>query len=1088
MCSIGDKNAAGTNLAIVEPDARHAAALFYERCHFRAVLEPHPHRARAIDEELIEVAAKKDHGRVAAADLHDPVTRSLQDERVNEDAASAHDVFDAELGERPESERRNPRPAGLVARKTRAVQKQHVAHALLRERNGGRAAARSGADDDDVCQGGYITGVQSPVKRVLVWSIHRPAAAATLFAVITLALAWQLPRLEIDASNEGLMLERDPARQYYEQVKSTFGSDELTVVVVKGDIFTAPALALIQQVSEDLERIDGVARVDSLATVDNISSTDDGVEISPLLHDGIPSDPAGLERLKAKALGNPVFVKNLVSTDGHAAGILVFTESAANDRAFNSRFAASVDAVLARHPLPGFATYQVGGPLLKHTFVEYVQRDQMTLVPLSIVTLFIVLMVGFRTPQGVIGPLFTGVASAVWGVGLMALFQLPLNVVTVAVPSLVLVVGFAEAVHIISAYHACLRSGSGKMHALVEAVEDAAAPILVTTATTILGFATLIFSDITILIQFGWAATLALSANFAATLIGIPMLLRVWPTPTHIGGRALDAGASARPGQALEARITAGCEYVLRHRIAISIVFAVLAAGSIWGWYTLKVDTDFVSYFPKSDPIRQRMRDVDQSLAGASAFFVVVETGRENGAADPATLKQIAGLQGFIEGIPGIGKTISIVDYLSELNSSLSGRAAAERTVPESAEAVAQHLLLMDRAQTGRFIDLSASSANIIVRHSLTGSWELGQALRQIDRYIADNGRGIQVHASGQAILTNRAADYMAVNEVTSFAWTLGIIGIIHSLMFMSVKAGFLSLLPNVAPVIYSFGLMGLLGIPLSTGTAMVATIAIGIAVDDTVHNMMTYSRQLNERRDERAAVLHTLLVQFRPIVFVSMALACGFIVLVFSRFVPTMYLGFLSAFVMIAAMISELVLTPILLASTRLVTVWDLLLVRMNPELVKHAPLFHGLSRWEARKVVLTGMLQSLAPGEYAMRRGQHGRQLYMVVSGRLIVFDVDLNGDERTLAIVDPGGVFGETGVSADGYRAFSARAEAPSEILQLDFDSLERLRKRFPFTAAKVFRNLARILTERLQDTTTAMMFLSSAGVHAQIDREA
>jgi CRP-like cAMP-binding protein len=110
------------------------------------------------------------------------------------------------------------------------------------------------------------------------------------------------------------------------------------------------------------------------------------------------------------------------------------------------------------------------------------------------------------------------------------------------------------------------------------------------------------------------------------------------------------------------------------------------------------------------------------------------------------------------------------------------------------------------------------------------------------------------------------------------------------------------------------------------------------------------------------------------------------------------------------------------------------------------------------------------------------------MVVSGRLIVFDVDLNGDERTLAIVDPGGVFGETGVSADGYRAFSARAEAPSEILQLDFDSLERLRKRFPFTAAKVFRNLARILTERLQDTTTAMMFLSSAGVHAQIDREA
>jgi CRP-like cAMP-binding protein len=230
--------------------------------------------------------------------------------------------------------------------------------------------------------------------------------------------------------------------------------------------------------------------------------------------------------------------------------------------------------------------------------------------------------------------------------------------------------------------------------------------------------------------------------------------------------------------------------------------------------------------------------------------------------------------------------------------------------------------------------------------------------------------------------------------------------------------------------------------------------------------------------------LLHTLFIQFRPIVFVSVALACGFIMLVFSRFVPTVQLGFLSAFVMIAAMVSELVLSPILLASTRLITVWDLLLVRMNADLVKRAPLFEGLSRWEARKVVLTGMLRSLDPGDYAMRRGDHGRQLYMVVAGRLLVVDQDLDGHERTLAIVDPGGVFGETGMAADGYRTFSARAETPAEILQLDFDALERLRRRFPFTAAKVFRNLARILGERLQDTTTAMMFLTSAGLHGQL----
>ena len=908
--------------------------------------------------------------------------------------------------------------------------------------------------------------MQSLVTRLLLWSVKHPAAAALLFALVTIFFAAQIPRLEIDASNEGFMLEQDPARHYYEQVKATFGSDELTVVMVKADdIFTAPALHAVQRVSNALERVDGVVRVDSLTTVDNISGTDDGLEIAPLLHDGIPADAEGLARLKKKALDNPVFVGNLVSADARAAGILVYTQAAPGDRGFNMRFSTRVDEVLAQEPAAGVALYQIGGPLIKATVADYVRR----------VTLFVVLMIGFRTPQGVIGPLFTGLSSAVWGVGLMALFHIPLNVVTVAVPSLVLVVGFAEAVHIISAYHACLRAGRDKLHALTDAVEEAALPILVTTATTILGFATLIFSDITILIQFGYAATLALTANFAATLVGIPLLLRVWPQPKRLRAAAMDESGT---GSSVEKWIPPACDWVLRYRFPIAAVFALLALASIWGWYTLRVDTDFVSYFPRNSIIRQRMDDVDQSLEGASAFFVVVETGRENGIADPAVLRQIAALQTFLERVPGIGKTVSIVDYVSQLQATFTGTAAGTRAVPESADIVAQHLLLMDRTQTSRFLDLPAASANILVRHSLTGSWELSQALRQLDAYVAQHVRGIEVHAAGQSVLTNRAADYMAVNEVTSFAYTLAIIGLIHSLLFMSVKAGLLSLVPNVVPVIYSFGLMGLLGIPLSTGTAMIATIAIGIAVDDTVHNMVTYSRQLNEHHDERTAVVRTMTIQFRPIVFVSMALASGFAVLAFSRFVPTVHLGLLSAFVMIAAMVSELVLSPILMASTRLVTVWDMLLVRMEAELVRRAPLFDGLSRWEARKVVLTGIIQSLAPGEYAIRRGEHGRDLYMVVAGRLVVIDSDLDGNERVLAIVDPGGVFGETGMVSDGYRTFSARAETDTEVLQLDFDALDRLRKRFPYTAAKVFRNLARILGERLQDTTSAMLYLSSA----------
>jgi len=252
-----------------------------------------------------------------------------------------------------------------------------------------------------------------------------------------------------------------------------------------------------------------------------------------------------------------------------------------------------------------------------------------------------------------------------------------------------------------------------------------------------------------------------------------------------------------------------------------------------------------------------------------------------------------------------------------------------------------------------------------------------------------------------------------------------------------------------------------------------VATIAIGIAVDDTVHHMVTYSRQLNQHHDQHIAMVNTMKAQGRPIIYVSLALACGFLVLGFSNFVPTVHVGVFSAVAMLVAMVGELVLTPILMHSTRLTTLWDMVLLRMNPELVRTAPLLRGLSRWEARKVILMGVLRSLRAGEFVIHKGEARTELYMLVTGRVRVFDVGAYGGERTLAVLDPGAVFGEIGLVGGGARTANVVAESPSEVLQLDFQALERLRKRFPFTAAKLFRNLARVLAERLRDRTADLM---------------
>jgi CRP-like cAMP-binding protein len=304
------------------------------------------------------------------------------------------------------------------------------------------------------------------------------------------------------------------------------------------------------------------------------------------------------------------------------------------------------------------------------------------------------------------------------------------------------------------------------------------------------------------------------------------------------------------------------------------------------------------------------------------------------------------------------------------------------------------------------------------------------------------------------------------------------IIGLLHSLLFMSLKAGFLSLIPNVIPIFFNFGLMGLLGIPLNTGTALIATIAIGIAVDDTVHHMVRYSRELNVHHDQRAAMFNTMKAQGQPIIYISLALAGGFVVLSLSNFVPTFYFGVLSAIVMLVAAVTELMITPLLMYSTQLVTLWDMLLLKMNMDPLKAAPLFQDLSRWEARKVTLLGRLQSRNGGDYVLRKGEAGTEMYMVVTGKVRVTDAGPDGNPRILAILGPGQVFGEMiGLSSGGQRSADVQAEEPTEVLCLNFSALDRIQKRFPFTGAKLFRNLARILSERLRDTSG--MLVKSGG---------
>jgi hypothetical protein len=308
---------------------------------------------------------------------------------------------------------------------------------------------------------------------------------------------------------------------------------------------------------------------------------------------------------------------------------------------------------------------------------------------------------------------------------------------------------------------------------------------------------------------------------------------------------------------------------------------------------------------------------------------------------------------------------------------------------------------------------------------------------------------------------------------------TVVIVAIVCAIFFMSIRAAFLSLLPNLLPIAGVFIVIGVFGIPINVGTAMVAGIAIGIAVDDTIHYMARNSVELDLHHDPLVAMERTIRAEGRAIVSTSVALAGGFLVFSLSSFVPLAYFGVLSAVTMIVALLADLTLTPALMSSTRLVTLWNIVGLKFDGEICDTAPLLRGMTRWEARKVILLGRLQEYAAGDFVVRKGySDDRCMYLVINGSL---DVSSRHGDRDTAIrsLEPGATFGEMALVEVGERSADVVANSRTEVLALSADDLDRLARRFPRTALKLLNNVARIISERLRLTTVALVERNAAG---------
>jgi predicted RND superfamily exporter protein len=868
--------------------------------------------------------------------------------------------------------------------------------------------------------------------------------------------------LEIDPSENRLLPEGDESKEFYDFVRKAFGNDETMLVAVHAeDVFTSEALGVVDRLTDRLAEIDGVHHVTSLLNAIDIRGSEYGIDVEPFVRE-VPEAREELEALRLRVLDNPVFAGNLVSNDGRTAAIVIHFMDFSDREFINRGTDATIQQIVAeeRGELEVWIT---GGPHIKVAQVEYQLADWRRAMPLILLGLGLVLVFSFRTVRGVVLPLVSIVVALVWTMAIAALQGEPLNLVTLLVPPLMLILGLSYAVHVVSEYYDCVSElpDSSSAEVTHHAVMLVAQPVILTSITTGAGFLALALSPVGAISEFGVLALIGVGASTFASLFLVPTLLALLPVPKRL--TQTESGPMAAAARALG-------DFNLRNRTGILIAFGVLFAGSALAGLQLEVGGNSIKAFPEDSSVRMDFDSVNQYLEGANPFSVVLTAEQDDAFQEPANLRVVEGFQTWLESQPEIGGTTSVVEFIKLINRGFHENDPGHLAIPETRRLTAQLLFFGSSEDLMRYLDGRRRLLNIEVRANVIDRATMNAVVDRIQKRMEEFPEHIQGRVTGNPILKNALAETISRGQALSMFSALAFIYAILIVFFLDWRTALMALLPNALVVVFFFGALGATGITLNLATSVIGPMALGIAIDDTIHYFVRFTQDAKRFADERRAMSSALIAVGRPVTYTTIAICTGFLMLTTSDMTPQVQVGALGAATLAFAWLVDVTLTPVLCAGLRVVTLWDTLTLDLGEDPEQTISLFEGLSKAQCRIVSLMASLRQLPAGTRLMTAGEEGKELYVIIDGKLEA-SVDRDGGRFKLRDQGRGETVGVVGMF-NYPRSANVDVVEDARVLRLTESNMRRLARRYPRTAARVFRNLGENLAQLLADTTSRL----------------
>ncbi len=894
------------------------------------------------------------------------------------------------------------------------------------------------------------------LKEIFAWILARPLIVILIIAAITVLFAWRLPYLSFKTSIYDLQIEDLSETAQYNAFKKVFGSDEIIRVVIKCDnVFDSITFRKIEQLAEKAAALDGVRRVISLPGVKK------AVDVS-----------GKWDMEKFSALVSPVdlFQKNLISTDRKTTALTLILKNDADP----DTIIQAVRKLLADSP-KDLRLYQIGMPLVSEALVQFTEKDFFRLPPITFLLIAIILFYLFRKVQYVLLPLLSMGLALVWTLGLMTYLGISLSMLTMIVPVFLVAVGTAYCLHIVSEYISCQREAKSPTEAVTRTYSNIGLPTSLAVLTTAIGLGSLLVNRISAIQEFAIFSCFGIFSILIIVMTFLPAVLSVIPLPAHEPKKEIQTTSFFY--RFIEKIIDLNLN---RQKIVLPVIGVVVLICLI-GIFRIRVETNPVGYLKDGTRVKDNFNDIYQTLSGSFPINVVMGQPEADYFEDPQHLADIARIQGFLVTLPGVDKTLSFADYLKLVNYVLNHFDPKYYTLPEEGFEVRMlmnnYTTILGEDMLTRFMNSDFSKTNIVLLTHISSSREFLQIRQQTLAFAGQHfSKDLNWEVTGLGMVIAASSHQLTIGQIESLSITMILVFGIMFILFLSVKVGLIAIIPNIFPIVINFGIMGWLGIELSMVTSLIASIAIGLAVDDTIHYLARYNQEFRKDLDDERAIRDTLHHVGRPITFTTITICVGFSVLIFSSFKPTAIFGIMMVITSLSALVGDLILLPSLIRHVELVTLWDLMRLKLGEEPRTGIPLFKGLSRTQIHYILMAGSLTKIDTDEVLFKKGDPSNSMYTIVSGTVDVFDpvrdddLECRSESRVLINqLQTGDVLGEMGFLRSAPRSATVVATSPVELLKINWKMIKRLQWLYPPTAQKFFLNLMGVVCDRLESLT-------------------